>query len=729
MFAPPYNLGTEPPTWHGPASESDQDAAMLSGWRYGPMTPPKTPTSWYRRIVSDSAKQIIQASIEQIGRIEGPKLKEEVLDQLKGHEAYPSWRYGQMTPPEEWYDRFLPKSILALREIRRKQQWERPKANELEEIKEEIENESKKFSNSYGDVDHGHCAASDEWTEQGACMCTITWRLPGRFPRSFCETIWNGVAFRTGIEKPLAEPSPIISPIERETSLKPCWEVEPVPGDSETKLCWVKEYNPQLQRYEYVAKPSKEDGEEGIHEGSHGIFEWGEIHGHGNGSPGSKDPGLCNIPGPSMPHAKITEASSSSCSRKPPWLQHVRRFVRAEELDSPPPAPATASQFPDKTGTVSREFSEGYRKVAYYDPKCRKFRYADPQTIDMDNLKIEFRPTVPPPKPLITRKPKPLPKRPLVMAQRKEPVKIRMPVYDPRPRYEPPPVRVPVRQKPKPAPTPEPCAKNPYHSPRFVMFPPSSRDPLDDTPCPPPRKRKPKKKVKFKDDDGEYLPVEDDKPLEWEIGSPSRPHVPEPLLNKVVKRKRRRRDSDPMYRQHGVRENDRIEKGDLQQMRREEVGGNVGKSVEDLPAPHLIRPKHSSGMKPILKMKDKKDSRPTFDKNNFHDAELAPPQASKSKEGTWGRPQEELSHNNPIRRENASKDGEYIPFQDHEEEKRERIDVHDMENQVDKEDEDQSESEQSDNKSESPNPIKAQKKIVRKRKALEDRAYKPGRHI
>ncbi|RVD86804.1 uncharacterized protein DFL_005060 [Arthrobotrys flagrans] len=685
MFAPSYNFHVEPSTWQAPHGQADQDTTRLPGWRYGSTTPPEAPSSWYSLIIPESAKRIILGSTEQIERVEETQPKDDEPDEPIEKEETPIWRYGSTTPPEKWYDRFIPKSI------RRRQQLS--KKLEANESKEKAEIERKNFlKKEYGDVDCGHCAVSNEWIECGACM-----------------------------EVPPAEPPPVKSPVKEEPPPKPCWEVRPDPSEPETRSCWVKQYNPRLQRYEYVAKPWRPPPEEGeedeIREDSHEILERDRMYGYGNRPSESSTPR----------RTKEAVENPFSCGRKPPWLQHVRKFVRAEELDSPPPP---ASQFVSKTGTLLGKFSEGYFRVPYYDPEYRRFRYAEPRTIDMNNLKLRFRSTAPPPKPVAPRRPRMLPKRPLVMAQRKEPVKIRVPEYDSGPRYTPPPVRVPVRPRPKP--TPKPRTENPYHSPRVVMFPPSPRDPLDDTPCPLPRKPKPKIKVKFKDDDGEYQPGEGEEPEEWETESPSHPHVPTALPGKTIKRRRRRMNSDPTYKQHGVRENNRIEKQDLQQMKDEEVVGNGdGQSKEEISVSHLVKPKPVFEPKPILKNGNKKDVEPASSRNEWQNEEATPSKPSKPKEPKWEQLQTASSHlNKQARKEKRDEDGEYIPVQNREEERREQLD---MKNQVDKEAEkeveDESESEQNENKGESSKPEKVQKKIRRRRKAPEDCAYRPSHRV
>ncbi|KAK6520279.1 hypothetical protein TWF506_000557 [Arthrobotrys conoides] len=716
MFAPSYNLHVDPSTCQGRYDPSDE-TTRLAGWRYGSMTPPEAPTRWYNLIIPESTKRIILGSTNRIEEVEeiqpngGDEPKKEEQDEEE--EEAPTWRYGLMTPPKRWYDRFVPKSI------KRRQVSKKPEANEPEEEKAETETEEeierKKFlKREYGDVDYGHCAASGEWAERGACMCTITWSLPGRFPRSFCETICNGVAVRTGMEVPPVVLSNVETPEKKEPTPEPCWEVKPDPLEPETRLCWVKQYNPRLQRYEYVAKPWRlgpgEGKEDEAHEYSHGILE----------------PEY--IAGSSTPRRARGEVRSPfSCGRKPPWLQHVHRFVRAEELDSPPPP---ASQFVSKTGTLLGKFSEGYLRVPYYDPEYRKFRYAEPRTIDMNNLKLEFNSTAPPPKPVAPRRPRILPKRPLVMAQKREPVKIRMPKYDTGPRYESPPVRVPVR--PKPTPTPKPRPVNPYHSPRFVVFSPSSRNPQDDTPCPPPRKPKPKYQVTIEDDDGEYQPDWGEESEEREVESPSVP--------KKTGRRRRRRNSDPTYKQHGVREDNKTEKNDLQQMKNdEEVAGNSdGQSKEKPSVPYPVKPKPGFKPKPILKNSKEKDAELTANKNEWYKVEEVSSQASNPKKQTW-EPQQndspQVYPKTPARKEKASQDGEYIQIQDREEERQERIDILDMKNQVDKGAGEGpgsgsgSDNEQSGNGGGPSRPVKTQKKTGRRRKAPEDRAYQPGRRV
>ncbi|KAF3143045.1 hypothetical protein TWF569_007448 [Orbilia oligospora] len=728
MFAPSYNPHVDPSTCQGPYDPSD-DTTRLAGWRYGSMTPPEAPSRWYNLIIPESARRIILGSTEWIEDVEdvqpnnnGELNKEEKEEEEEEEEEETSpWGYGSMTPPNRWYDRFVPKSI------KRTQVSKNLEANNPEEM--EAQNESEReaeierrefLKKEYGDIDCGHCSASEEWAERGTCMCTLTWRLPGRFPRSFCETICDGIVVRTGMEIPPVESPPVESPKEEERSPEPCWEVKPDPSELETRLCWVKQYNPRSQRYEYVAKPwrpPEEGDEDEAHDYCHETLGQNGMYRYEN------RPEHEYVPGSSTPRRAREEVRSPfSCGRKPPWLQHVHRFVRAEELDSPPPP---ASQFISKNGTILGKFSEGYFKIPYYDPECRKFRYAEPRTIDMRNLKLDFRSTAPPPKPVAPRRPKMLPKRPLVMAQRKEPVQIRVPKYDLTPRYEPPPIRIPVRPKPKPKSTPKPRIENPYHSPRFVVFPPSSKNCQDGTPCPPPRKPK----VTLKDDDKEYQPTGDEESEEREVESPSHPPVPK----KTVKQKRR--NSDPTYKQHGVRENNKIEKSDLQQMKNEEVVSG-GQSKEKPSAPRPVKPKPDFKPKSILKNGKRENTEPILSKNKWHNVGEVPSKVSKSKEKKGGSQQNDLSHpETPAPKEKASKDGEYIPVRDHEEERRERLDILDMKNQVGKEAEKEtrsegdSDSEQSDNKGESSNPVKPQKKTVRKRKAPEDRAYKPGRRV
>ncbi|KAF3276584.1 hypothetical protein TWF970_006177 [Orbilia oligospora] len=677
MFAPSYNPHVDPSTCQGPYDPSD-DTTKLAGWRYGSMTPPEAPSRWYNLIIPESARRIILGSTEWIEDVEdiqpnnnGELNKEEKEEEEEREkEETPSWRYGSITPPNRWYDRFVPKSI------KRTQVSKNLEANKSKEMEAQIESEREAeierrefLKKEYGDVDCGHCSASGEWTERGTCMCTLTWRLPGRFPRSFCETICDGIVVRTGMEVPPVESPPVESPKEEERSPEPCWEVKPDPSEPETRLCWVKQYNPRSQRYEYVAKPWRppEEGDESedeAHDYCHETLGQNGMYRYEN------RPEHEYVPGSSTPRRVREEVQSPfSCGRKPPWLQHVRRFVRAEELDSPPPP---ASQFISKNGTILGKFSEGYFKIPYYDPECRKFRYAEPRTIDMRNLKLDFTSTAPPPKPVAPRRPKMLPKRPLVMAQRKEPVQIRVPKYDPTPR---------------------------------------------------------KPKVTLKDDDKEYQPTGGEESEEREVESPSRPRVPK----KTVKKKRR--NSDPTYKQHGVRENNKIEKSDLQQMKNEEVV-NGGQSKEKPSAPRPVKPKPDFKPKSILKNGKGENTKPILSKNKWHNVGEVPSKVSKSKEKTGRSQQNNLSHpKTPAPKEKASKDGEYIPVRDREEERRERLDILDMKNRVDKEVEKEtrseggSDSEQSDNKGESSNLVKPQKKTVRRRKAPEDRAYKPGRRV
>ncbi|KAF3315646.1 hypothetical protein TWF173_003224 [Orbilia oligospora] len=662
MFAPSYNPHVDPSTCQGPYDPSD-DTTRLAGWRYGSMTPPEAPSRWYNPIIPESARRIILGSTEWIEDVEDvqpnnngelnkeEKEEEEEEEEEREKEETPSWRYGSITPPNRWYDRFVPKSI------KRTQVSKNLEANKLKEMEAQIESEREAeierrefLKKEYGDVDCGHCSASGEWTERGTCMCTLTWRLPGRFPRSFCETICDGIAVRTGMEVPPVESPPVESPKEEERSPEPCWEVKPDPSEPETRLCWVKQYNPRSQRYEYVAKPWRPP-EEGDEDEAHDYYH--ETLGQ-NGMYRYEDrPEHEYVLGSSTPRRVREEVQSPfSCGRKPPWLQHVHRFVRAEELDSPPPP---ASQFISKNGTILGKFSEGYFKIPYYDPECRKFRS-----------------TAPPPKPVAPRRPKMLPKRPLVMAQRKEPEQIRVPKYDPTPR---------------------------------------------------------KPKVTLKDDDKEYQPTGGEESEEREVEGPSHPRVPK----KTVKKKRR--NSDPTYKQHSVRENNKIEKSDLQQMKNEEVVSG-GQSKEKPSAPRPVKPKPDFKPESILKNGKGKNTKPILSKNKWHNVGEVPSKVSKSKEKTGRSQQNYLSHpKTPAPKEKASKDGEYIPVRDREEERRERFDILDMKNRVDKEAEKEtrseggSDSEQSDNKGESSNPVKPQKKTVRKRKAPEDRAYKPGRRV
>ncbi|KAF3214699.1 hypothetical protein TWF192_003683 [Orbilia oligospora] len=746
MFAPSYNPHADPSKCQGPYDLSD-DATRLAGWRYGSMTPPEAPSRWYNLIIPESARRIILGSTEWVEDVEDvqpnndgeltkeekekeddddeeEEEKEKEKKKKKKKEETPPWRYGSMTPPNRWYDRFVPKSI---KRTHISKNLGANKSEEMEaqtESEREAEIERREFlKKEYGDVDCGHCSASEEWTERGTCMCTLTWRLPGRFPRSFCETICNGIVVRTGMEAPPVESPLVESPKEEERSPGPCWEVKPDPSEPETRLCWVKQYNPRSQRYEYVAKPwrpPEEDDEDEAHDYCHETLGQNGMYRYEN------RPEHEYVPGSSTPRGAREEEVQSpfSCGRKPPWLQHVHRFVRVEELDSPLPP---ASQFISKNGTILGKFSEGYFKIPYYDPEGRKFRYAEPRTIDMRNLKLDFRSTAPPPKPVVPRRPKMLPERPLVMAQKKEPVQIRVPKYDPTPRYEPPPIRISVKPKPKPKPksTPKPRIENPYHSPRFVVFPPSSKNRQDDTPCPPPRKPK----VTLNDDDKEYQPTGGEESEEREVESSSHPPVPK----KTVKKKRR--NSDPTYKQHGVRENNKIEKSDLQQMKNEEVVSG-GQSKEKPLAPRPVKPKPDFKPKPILKNGKGENTEPILSKNKCHNVGEVPSKVSRSKGKTGGSQRNDLSHlKAPAPKEKANKDGECIPVRDREEERRERFDILDMKKRVDKEAEKEtrseggSDSEQSDKKGESLNPVKPQKKTVRKRKAPEDRAYRPGRRV
>ncbi|KAK6522587.1 hypothetical protein TWF281_002025 [Arthrobotrys megalospora] len=708
--------------------QADRYASLhpnYNNWKYGEMTPPDGP--WYTQIIPQSTariKRIFPESIKQIERmVQIPQQWFQKPETPK--ERKETWRYGPMTPPEKWYD-WVPESIRRPPSI-----WSELETNELEER----EAKRRRLFDEYGDVDFGHCAQAKGWTEQGACMCTITWRLPGRFPRSFCETVYNGVVGRTRMELP-----PMEEPIEEESPHKPCWEVKPIPEEPETRLCWAKQYNSRLERYEYVSKqwrPPSEGVEEGeVEEESfrESLERDGTEYRYKPQFVSPERPEPDDIPYPSQLPEDLEDPFP--CGRKPPWLQNVHKFVRAEELASPP---APASQFVNKSGVLLGKFSEGYFRVPYYDPDYRRFRYAEPSTMDMNNLRFQFSSDAPPPKPVPPRRPKPLPKRPLVMAQRNpELVPMQKPEYEPMPVYEPPSIRVPLRPKSKP--TSKPPVENIYHRPRSVMFPPNSRDTQDDTPCPPPRKLKPKavqrkRKVRFKDDDGEYRPSESEESEEEAIETPSHSTVPVEPSRKIGKRRRKRRNSDPTYRQHGMRENNRIEKKDLQQMYREEVGDDDNVKSKETPALQPTKPKPGLKPKSILKNGKGKEPEPVASKSRWNDTAAFPSKPSKLQESTWGSPQNSNDPPRPnrtARKQKGSKDGDYIPFRDREEERRERLDVRDMKKQVDQQAEREPEPELEPEHSESEDPlkmVKPQKKTPRRRKAPEDRAYRPGRRI
>ncbi|KAK6340395.1 hypothetical protein TWF730_002154 [Orbilia blumenaviensis] len=730
MFAPSYKPRVEPLVsrkTHTFDNYAGSPTARLPGWRYGSMTPPE-PSPWYRRVFLGSTTK--RTTSNSIRRVEHRNIspRDGEFDETKpgkSNEVGSAWKHGDMMPPERWYDGFIPESIKRLSkitDIRKTNQVDIEKAKKTGPKKAEAKKGS--FSDKkHGSVDFGHCAMFEDWAEQGACMCTITWKMPGRFPRSFCESVYNGTISRTSVGNPSIRPPLRKSPAREKIPPEPCWEVDPVSEEPEANLFWVKSYNPRLRRYEYVAKPWRpppdkveEKGEEGVHED---YREGREIGGASHGSG----------PQPSSPKrpSEIVE-NPFPCGGKPPWLQHVRKFVRAEELASPPP-----SAFVNKSGSLLGNFSERYFMIPYYDPEYRSFRYTEPCTLDLNNMKLKFNSVAPPPKPVYPQRPKALPKRPLVMAQKKQPVIIQMPEYDSRPVYTPPPVRVPIR--PNPRPMPKPPAQNPYHSPRFVAFPPSLRYDQDDTPCPhhpPPQKHRSdiikKRRVRFEDEDEEYQPSGNE---ESEGGGFETPCPPgrEPPLEKVVRRKNRGY-SDPTYRKHGVRENNNIEKRDLQQMYDEQVveNGNRDGSNEELSVSYVVS-KPSFTPKSILKKGKERRIDVTPSKSRWLNETASLSETSRPKE-QLGAPQKNPFHPCKSKCRKDSGDGEYILVRDREEERRERSDLHDMRVQVykDAEEEEPGPGPETDPKT---NNSSSEPKLVRPRRrmALEDRAYKPGRRV
>ncbi|KAK6539489.1 hypothetical protein TWF694_009711 [Orbilia ellipsospora] len=621
------------------------------------------------------------------------------------------WRGGDMTPNTRWYHWLIPTTYFRSRgrdkdldyfQILSKEEEEAERTKAYDDartkaaVKEAIERAIREAEEAarleeerkrarlrqlYGDVDSGHCADSPGWMERGDCMCTVTWRMPGRFPHSFCENIHLLTRGYDGLLSPKCSPDN-----------RPCWVVQPDPEDPSTRLCWRRKYNDLAKRYEYVAdtwQPQVEGQESEYHDHSDEVTA--ESY-SGSFSEYLEPPGT-----PQYPDLMQQEEETFTCSRKPPWLQHVQRFFRAEELASPA---VPASQFITKTGTILGTFSSNFFAVPYYDVIQRRFKYTE-GTLDWCNLKMKFKYKAPPPTP-VAPKYKPPVKKPLVMPTIKSPV---APIvhtdYKPdyyRPFYRPPePVRFPVAPEPIIEKAP-PVNRQLFQTPRFTVFPRSPEIPeIVDTPCPAPKKWAGRKVTRTrrvrKDDDGEYLPSSESDSEEEVLEFKATPATPVPKKKKKKKKKRRRlrRNSDPTYRQHGVRENNRIEKGDLAMMHQEEAWDDSEDEDEEPPkAPKAIR-------KPAGKGKQNMNFPPVNNKRGItvaksvgHKVEMGnsdpkpivPP--TPQKRVMFVQPKIAAPHPINVQRRRGSDDGAYKPFQDPEEARIERQDVRDMEKQVDR---------------------------------------------
>ncbi|KAK6338927.1 hypothetical protein TWF696_009728 [Orbilia brochopaga] len=636
-----------------------------------------------------------------------------------GYKAHPDRNIIPASPPREntptppkrgWYDCswLIPDTILRRRRSRddAQRQWAHGHAHSSKHADDDVakqhlasseEGRPLDLEEAQGNVDSGHCAEAADWDERGQCMCTITWQMPGRYPVTTCtmlEDVLNGL-------------STVRSASTSDTGSQ---ARDPANQPAAPPVRWERAYNLQTERHEYVAMQ--------------------DARRHDGGSSDSND-GTTNSNGDNE-NAPRDAAAPFTCTSKPSWVQHVRRFVRAEELPTPPPP---ASQFIARTNksvsaTIKARFSPGYFLVPYYSGRRRCFEYADGQ-MDMANLELKFTSDAPPPPPKpVPQKHKPPLKRPLVMPHGRRELERPKPVVYPtfaedvyRPVYPQERVEIAARQpsyqpvKVKPA---REVEKKVFQRPRSVMFPQWRDADVDDTPCPPPRKRLGRVVAKTRrmvtDDDGEYLPSEDSE-LETTGGMAEKPRRSPPALKKKKKR-RRRRNSDPTYKQHGVREDNRIEKEDLEKMRQEEEAG------ETEPVGPQDPPRQKRARFKIVDVKPKPKTEPE---------PIPATKRSTEKFSFWGPARDADPPARQNRRRNKDSDDAYVPSKDPEEEERERKDLRDMNKEVDTElekvegfERDRAEPEQPamSNRRQKPKAVQA-----RRRAPVGDRAYRPGKQL
>ncbi|EPS41696.1 hypothetical protein H072_4387 [Dactylellina haptotyla CBS 200.50] len=706
----------------------------------------------YTSYASRADGKISNAAARNPNAISRPGLKssldKNIINQDIANNNWAPWCSGDQTPPNtNWYDWLVPDTIL--RHKRREEDHCAPLAPDISQsgigvptkdvARNKEEEKREELRKKYGDVDYGHCAEAKDWMEIGSCMCTITWRMPGRFPLAYCQTAPN---MRPGRRR---EPESY-RPLPPDT--RPCWMVQPNPEDPVTRLCWKRNYNMQSKRYEYTAEPWEPSTEKRAPQ---------------FGNDNCRDSNYCyensDLPGIHNTTAAIknSEEPFTPCSKKPPWLQHVQKFVRAEEIAQPTPPP---SEFVTKSGTLLGKLSEAFFSVPFYDVEHRRFRYTN-GTEDMSKLKLHFNSKAPLPKPAPRlQKPKPPVKRPLVMPKVKSPpMTVVHPDYKPdyyKPFYDPCRPLIPIT--PKPAPQPKPTTKwSWFQIPRFTIFPRSPAVPgMNDSPCPPPRektRRKVRRTRRLKRDDGEYLSSGDSE-SDGEEKLVDMRSLPEILAAPKKKHKKRRRpkNSDPTYRQHGVREDNRIEKGDLEMMRKSQVKDRNGCPDEEEEDPEKEKAKTKQTVKRIQGQAppgaiNGRETRPATRPatNELHtelggnsNAVAAPPKKKVTFAPLPSR----------VRKRKDDDDSEYIPSPDHEKERQERKDVRYMGNRVDTgpfvEDEEEMRVEHQPKPIKQPMPIQPARTQVepdpkdagtpksraaarRKKIADEDRAFQPGR--
>ncbi|KAF3934141.1 hypothetical protein ABW20_dc0101153 [Dactylellina cionopaga] len=642
------------------------------------------------------------------------------------------WRQGGMTPQgTSWYEWLIPETIRRRRNeqdlfdhpvLDDEGKLNIPGKNQYgdavlgfrdEECRTEEERRSELIE-LYGDVDSGHCADSQHWKEDSACMCSITTRMPGRYPHAFCETTQRGFLVRT-----IHDMNHECLDLEEEElggDGIPCWLFQPVSEEPATRLCWERNYNSQLKRHEYVAKERRGEPAASTVASTPAASVVGlavapqqleyvandDDYENDGKEFSSLDIGTpeCNIP---QNVSCERHEEPFTCSRKPPWLQHVRRFVRAEELEAPP---SPSSDFVSKTGRMIGRFDPEFFKVPYYDAEYRGFRYTD-GTTDMSKLRLKFNLNAPPPKPVVPRKEKPLVKRLMAIPKVDEPIVHPNFKPDPGKQWHFPEV-IKVLERPRQS----SFIRPPIEKPRYVVFPHSPEEP-DDTPCPPPRRwlgrPVPKTRRVKSEFDGGYLPSESPQ-SEEDIGMLEKTKLSLPGVPKKKHRKRRRKNSDPTYKQHGVRENNKIEKEDLKKMQKEKVGYSDEADEFETPKKPVIK-----GIRKHFTRKGKVEKKKVTFLEPSH--KIAP-------------------HPNKGRLRRGSNDGEYVLFRNREEEERERQDIRNMKTQVDRNAEGDPEPIASDTDDESEKYQSVARRVSktvsttsRRRVPPEDRAYRPGKRL
>ncbi|KAJ6264436.1 hypothetical protein Dda_0582 [Drechslerella dactyloides] len=553
-----------------------------------------------------------------------------------------------------------------------------------------------------GNVDSGHCADAADWDERGQCMCTITWQMPGRFPLAACRSVQD--VFDDSLRHNRAAAAAADSASTSDTDPQ---AYDPANQQPAAPVRWERAYNPQTERHEYVAMHDARPHDGGSNSSSNSAGD--------NGSDNENTP--------------RDAAAPFTCTSKPSWVRHVRRFVRAEELSTPPPP---ASQFIARTNktvnaTIKGRFSPGFFLVPYYNVQRGCFEYTDPQT-DLADLKLKFASKAPPPKrvPPVPHRPKPPPRRSLVMPKgrwgEERPKPVVYPTYHEPVSVSHPPEGVDIEAE-WPAPSYRPVRvkqvvevqKPVFRRPRSVVFPQWRTPEVDETPCPPPRKRAGRAVARTRrvvqDDDGKYLPSEDSEPETPEKAVVEKPHRSPPAPKKKKKR-RRRRNSDPTYKQHGVRENNKIEKEDLKKMC-EEGGGDDSETDEPQKPPGPQKGKQKVvETKPNPKL------------------ELLPKvKKQMAKDMSWNPSRNVEPPARRNRRRNGDVDGAYISRRDPEEEQREQKDLRDMNREVDEKLEHAEGSQGETAEPEQSTIPESKPKPVRRRAPPADRAYRPGKRL